>query len=64
LVPLGVTEVPMPMTPMRVWQAIERAREERGGPAPATGAEPSLPNGSQAGTLTPLGRGTKGDNNA
>ena len=27
LAPLGVTEVPMPMTPMRVWQAIERARE-------------------------------------
>jgi carbon-monoxide dehydrogenase large subunit len=26
LAPLGVTEIPMPMTPMRVWQAIERAR--------------------------------------
>jgi carbon-monoxide dehydrogenase large subunit len=26
LAPLGVTEVPMPMTPMRVWYAIERAR--------------------------------------
>jgi carbon-monoxide dehydrogenase large subunit len=33
LAPLGVTEVSMPMTPMRVWQAIERAREGRGGPA-------------------------------
>jgi aerobic carbon-monoxide dehydrogenase large subunit len=64
LAPLGVTEVPMPMTPMRVWQAIERAREGRGGLAPATGAEASLPNGSQAGTSTPLGRGTKGGNNA
>ena len=27
LAPLGVTEIPMPMTPMRVWQAIERARD-------------------------------------
>ena len=26
LAPLGVTEVPMPMTPMRVWRAIEQAR--------------------------------------
>ncbi len=49
LAPLGVTEVAMPMTPMRVWQAIELAREGQGGPAPATGAEPSSPNGSQAG---------------
>jgi carbon-monoxide dehydrogenase large subunit len=28
LAPLGVMEVPMPMTPMRVWHAIERARRE------------------------------------
>jgi carbon-monoxide dehydrogenase large subunit len=33
LAPLGVTEVPMPMTPMRVWRAIERAREGRSSPA-------------------------------
>jgi carbon-monoxide dehydrogenase large subunit len=26
LAPLGVTDIPMPMTPMRVWYAIERAR--------------------------------------
>jgi carbon-monoxide dehydrogenase large subunit len=26
LAPLGVTEVPIPMTPMRVWRAVERAR--------------------------------------
>jgi carbon-monoxide dehydrogenase large subunit len=26
LAPLGVTEIPMPMTPMQVWQAIGRAR--------------------------------------
>jgi len=26
LAPLGVTDIPIPMTPMRVWQAIERAR--------------------------------------
>src|SRR4029453_8613379 len=26
LAPLGVTEVPIPMTPMRVWRAAERAR--------------------------------------
>jgi hypothetical protein len=30
LAALGVTEVAMPMTPMRVWRAIERAREARG----------------------------------
>jgi len=28
LAPLGVSEVPMPMTPMRVWRAIERAQED------------------------------------
>jgi len=26
LAPLGVTEVPIPMTPMQVWRAVERAR--------------------------------------
>src|SRR5262245_31998289 len=26
LAPLGVTEIPIPMTPMRVWQAVERAQ--------------------------------------
>src|SRR5262245_11634150 len=26
LAPLGVAEVPIPMTPMRVWSAVERAR--------------------------------------
>ena len=30
LAALGVTEVAMPMTPMHVWRAIERAREGRG----------------------------------
>jgi carbon-monoxide dehydrogenase large subunit len=29
LAPLGVTEVSMPMTPMHVWRAIERARDAR-----------------------------------
>src|SRR5215813_15140581 len=29
LAPLGVSEIPMPMTPMRVWQAIERAKAEQ-----------------------------------
>jgi carbon-monoxide dehydrogenase large subunit len=28
LAPLGVTEVPIPMTPMQVWRAVERARED------------------------------------
>ena len=28
LAPLGVTEIPMPMIPMRVWQAIEQARDK------------------------------------
>ena len=26
LAPLGVTDIPIPMTPMRVWRAIERAQ--------------------------------------
>jgi carbon-monoxide dehydrogenase large subunit len=30
LAPLGVTEIPMPMIPMRVWQAIEQARTKHG----------------------------------
>jgi len=29
LAPLGVTEISMPMTPMRVWQAIERAKNKQ-----------------------------------
>jgi aerobic carbon-monoxide dehydrogenase large subunit len=43
LAPLGVTDVPIPMTPMRVWRAIERARNGVGvTPAPARSArEPS-----------------------
>jgi carbon-monoxide dehydrogenase large subunit len=63
LAPLGVTEVPMPMTPMRVWQAIERAREGRSG-GPVMGANPSPPNGSQARRSTPLSLGTKGGDDA
>jgi carbon-monoxide dehydrogenase large subunit len=43
LAPLGVTEVPMPMTPMRVWRAIERARRRGDGTARATGDEGGLP---------------------
>jgi carbon-monoxide dehydrogenase large subunit len=35
LAPLGVTEVPLPMTPMRVWHAIEQAREGRDAPTAA-----------------------------
>jgi aerobic carbon-monoxide dehydrogenase large subunit len=31
LAPLGVTDIPMPMTPMRVWRAIQAAREPKGG---------------------------------
>jgi carbon-monoxide dehydrogenase large subunit len=27
LAPFGVTDIPMPMTPMRVWHAIKRARD-------------------------------------
>jgi len=33
LKPLGVTYIDMPLTPMRVWQAIEQARGVGGGPA-------------------------------
>jgi aerobic carbon-monoxide dehydrogenase large subunit len=29
LAPLGVTDIPMPMTPMRVWQAIERTKADQ-----------------------------------
>ena len=63
LAPLGVTEVSMPMTPMRVWQAIERARE---GPSsgPVMGANPLPPNGSQPGRSTPVSLGTKGGDHA
>jgi carbon-monoxide dehydrogenase large subunit len=30
LAPLGVTDIPMPMTPMRVWRAIRGARDPKG----------------------------------
>ena len=39
LAPLGVTDMSMPITPMRVWQALERAREGRGGPAVTVATE-------------------------
>ena len=63
LAPLGVTDVPMPMTPMRVWHAIERAREGQSS-GPVAGANPSPPSGSQAGRSTALGRGTSGGDHA
>jgi carbon-monoxide dehydrogenase large subunit len=44
LAPLGVTEVPMPMTPMRVWYAIEQARNGRA--AAAAGKESRQPHSS------------------
>jgi len=31
LAPLGVTEIAIPMTPMRVWHAVERARHDKCG---------------------------------
>jgi len=31
LAPLGVTEIAIPMTPMRVWRAVERAQHHLGG---------------------------------
>ena len=31
LAPLGVTEIAIPMTPMRVWHAVERARHDKSG---------------------------------
>jgi carbon-monoxide dehydrogenase large subunit len=62
--PLGVTEVPLPMSPGRVWHAIEEAREGRGGSAPATGGEPSSLNDSQAGTSKPLGLRRSGGDDA
>jgi hypothetical protein len=31
LSPEGVKDVDMPLTPMRVWQVIDRARERRNG---------------------------------
>jgi carbon-monoxide dehydrogenase large subunit len=30
LAPLGVTDIPMPLTPMRVWRAIQGARDPKG----------------------------------
>jgi carbon-monoxide dehydrogenase large subunit len=42
LAPLGVTEIPMPMTPMRVWHAIERARDGLTATAVTKEAHPGL----------------------
>jgi carbon-monoxide dehydrogenase large subunit len=62
LAPLGVTEVSMPMTPMHVWRAIERARG--GQAAPAAGAEEWSPNASQAAQATSFGRNAEGADDA
>ncbi|MEI9406444.1 xanthine dehydrogenase family protein molybdopterin-binding subunit [Mesorhizobium argentiipisi] len=64
LAPVGVTEVAMPMTPMHVWRAIERAQEGRGSLVRETGAEPSSPGGSQAGAFILLGQAAKGGDDA
>jgi carbon-monoxide dehydrogenase large subunit len=50
LCPLGVTYLDMPLTPMRVWEAIQAARGEGGGP----------PMTEQAAELDEHGRGAAG----
>ncbi|TFE43313.1 xanthine dehydrogenase family protein molybdopterin-binding subunit [Streptomyces sp. ICN441] len=46
--PLGVTDVPMPCTPERVWRAIRQARGVEGGPPEAERPEGTVPTTGQA----------------
>jgi carbon-monoxide dehydrogenase large subunit len=64
LAPLGVAEVSLPMTPMRVWQAIEQARERRRDLTLAKVAEATRLKSSDAGTSTPVRPGGRGGKNA
>jgi carbon-monoxide dehydrogenase large subunit len=48
--PLGVTYMDMPLTPMRVWQAIQAAKGEGSGPRPSEqGADPGDRGGGASG---------------
>ncbi len=51
--PLGVTYIDMPLTPMRVWQAIEEAKGRGSGPAATEqgGDVPDPPSANQGGSL-------------
>jgi carbon-monoxide dehydrogenase large subunit len=51
--PLGVTYMDMPLTPMRVWQAIEEAKGRGSGPAATEqgGDPPNPPSANQGGSL-------------
>ena len=40
LAPLGITSLDMPLTPPRIWAALQRARSGDGGPSPAAGPRP------------------------
>jgi aerobic carbon-monoxide dehydrogenase large subunit len=55
LAPLGVTDIPMPMTPMRVWRAIEHARRD-----PTRGAAESFDENA----ATRLGAQQRGERDA
>jgi carbon-monoxide dehydrogenase large subunit len=55
LAPLGVTDIPMPMTPMRVWRAIEHARR-----GPTRGAAESFDENA----ATRLGAQQRGEHDA
>jgi carbon-monoxide dehydrogenase large subunit len=64
LAPLGVTDIPMPMTPMQVWRAIERARERRGGSAATVVREGSARARADAGGAMSRNLNTRSENDA
>jgi carbon-monoxide dehydrogenase large subunit len=64
LAPLGVTDVPLPMTPMRVWRAIERARERRDGSAATVVTEGSARARADAGGAVSCNLNTRSENDA
>jgi aerobic carbon-monoxide dehydrogenase large subunit len=64
LAPLGVTDVPMPMTPMRVWRALERARKGRDGPAATVVTEGGSRARSDTGGVLDLNPNMRSENDA
>ena len=53
--PLGVTYIDMPMTPMRVWQAIQEAQGKGEGPAATEQAAAPDPGSAGSGPSNPEG---------
>src|SRR5262245_17757445 len=64
LAPLGVSDIPMPMTPMRVWRAIERVREGGDGPAATAVTEGSAQACADAGGAMEVNLNTRSENDA